>query len=204
MQYLLMALGGPFGAFLRKVAKLSVGKKDDSGELDKKKSYIQTNLELLLGLTSNVGGNLTFTNVDGKWQGHAGSGVNGFIGMIFEGKAKVDGKVWRVTFGAGAEFKTTDESGSKQCGIDVSLKSVAIDNRFALVGLTEFTGLAITWAFYSNVGAENESDKDKSQLILVGRGNAKAKKEVKESGKHILFKKRALFNSDAPTPFLSN
>ncbi|VUD69414.1 hypothetical protein TDB9533_04781 [Thalassocella blandensis] len=204
VQLLLHALGSTtgFGKFLAKVVNMSAGTRKSDGSLDKSKSYVETNIELFFGATSNVSGSVGWqSDPDKGWHAAAGDiGVSGFIGLILEGKAKVEGKVWVVKVGAGAEFRTTDESGTKVPGLEISYKPTVINNEFSWAGALEFNGLAITWALYSNVGAEAETQDSGATNDRGGKkfGKAKAKldRDVKMEKRQIIFKKRRLLGGE--------
>ncbi len=218
---LLMHTAGALGPFLRKVSNMSIGYMDDDGKLDKSRAYIETNLELSIGLTSNISGALAFSsNPEKGWHMNTNdTGITGLIGIIFEGKAKVEGKVWEVKIGAGAEFKTTDESGTKPPGIEATCRPQIVEEKFACVGTLLFNGLTITWALYANAGvdgatdhedkeestpsqgtfgggatASTSADKDKKDVI----GKTSLKREVKSSGKYPVLGKRILFGGTEP------
>lgn len=215
LQLLMCTLGEPLGSFLRKVSNMSMGKKDQYGNLDKTESYIETNLILQIGLTSSLAGNLVFDSTEERgwlkgWRASEKTSIGGFIGFILTGKASVDGQGkalgFTVKFGAGAEFKTTDESGGKEAGIEVNYKPTMIGNKFNWAGEFIFNGLSIVWVVYANAGvdgAEQDTDHNKTKKPGNKLKNIKAeapKKELKESNKVDLFKKRALFaNDDAGT-----
>ena len=206
LQLLMCTLGGPLGQFLKKVSNMSMGKKDEHGELDKTASYIETNLTLQIGLTSNLAGNLVFDcTQENGWDASEKTSIGGFIGFILTGKAAVDGQAkamgFAVKFGAGAEFKTTDESGGKESGIEVNYKPTMIANKFNWAGEFIFNGLSIVWVVYTNAGVDGADKEKKKAQGKSGRlNNTKkvsaddAKKEV--SDKVDLFKKRALFAND--------
>lgn len=198
VQLLLQVLGGTFGNFLKKVANMSVGYKNAEGEVDKSRSYIESNIQLFLGATSNVSGSATYKcNAEKGWHADAGgTGISGFLGLILEGAVKVEGKLWVVKVGAGAEFKTTDESGEKPPGIEVAYKPVVIDKEFSWAGYMEFNGLAILWAYYANMGAEGAIEDEKEDEVDesgFGATKVEVEREVKTKGHHVLLKKRQLF-----------
>lgn len=178
-----------------------MGNKDEDGG----GTYVETNLTLQIGLTSSLAGNLVFECTKEKgWNASEKTSIGGFIGFILTGKASVDGQVdsmcFTVKFGAGAEFKTTDESGGKESGIEVNYKPTMIANKFNWAGEFIFNGLAIVWAVYANAGvdaAEGEKDDgeddDSRRKSKVKKVN-EAKKEI--SNKVDIFKKRALFAND--------
>lgn len=209
LQLLMCTLAPPLGSFLRKVSNMSMGKKDEHGELDKTKSYVETNLTLQIGLTSNLAGNLVFDcTQENGWDASEKTSIGGFIGFILTGKAAVDGQAkaigFSVKFGAGAEFKTTDESGGKESGIEVNYKPTMIANKFNWAGEFVFNGLSIVWVVYTNAGVDgaNKVKKEDEGSAVTGRKKTKAKKVSAEdlkkevSDKVDLFKKRALFAND--------
>ena len=208
LQLLMCTLSGPLGKFLKKVSNMSMGKRDEHGELDKEESYIETNLTLQFGVTSNVAGNLVFqcTKEQG-WDASEKTSIGGFLGFILTGKAAIEGQAkalgFQVKFGAGAEFKTTDETGGKESGIEVNYKPTMIANKFNWAGEFIFNGLSIVWVVYSNAGvdgAEGEDDDYDDDEVDDRLATAKntvtddAKKEI--SDKVDILKKRALFAND--------
>jgi hypothetical protein len=167
VQLILSSMGGPFGKFLRKVSKMSLGTKDKDGKLDKRKDHIETNLELKIGATSNVSGALGF-EAEGEtlWKAataesklNGATGISGIVALFLTGKASITGEIWIVKFDCGAEFKTTDESGGKQSGIEINLKPVMMNGSYSAVGTLEFTGLAIVYSLYKKTEAEGEKSK---------------------------------------------
>ena len=199
LQYLMCTFAGPFGKYLKKVSNMSMGKKAKDGG----GTYIETKLTLTISLTSSLAGNLVFECTKEKgWDASEKTSIGGFIGFELAGKAAIDGQVdgmcFKVSFGAGAEFKTTDESGGKKSGIEVNYKPTMIANKFNWVGEFVFNGLAIVWVVYTKGGVDGaESDKIEED---EGGGFTKKvtiddpKKEI--SDKVDIFKKRALFAND--------
>ncbi len=206
LQLILCTLGGPLGAFLRKVSNMSMGKRDDDNKLIKTESYIETNLTLNVGLTSSLAGSLVFECAEEKgWDASEKTNIGGFLGFVLEGKAAVDGRAkgicFNVVFGAGAEFKTTSEAGDKESGIEVNYKPTMVGNKFNWAGEFIFNGLSIIWVVYANGGVDGAEggDKASSKGKKAGRGlvddvNVETKKEM--SDKYDLFKKRPLFKND--------
>lgn len=206
LQLLMCTLGGGLGPFLTKVSNMSMGKKDDDGG----GTYIETKLTLGISLTSSLAGNLVFECTQEKgWDASEKTSVGGFIGFKLAGKAAIDGQVdgicFKVSFGAGAEFKTTDETGAKDSGIEVNYKPTMIANKFNWAGEFIFNGLSIVWVTYAKGGVDGASkDKDNGEGKSTGRMNKiKKDKEVKADDvqKELsdivpLFKKRALFAND--------
>lgn len=203
VQCFLHWLGGPFGNLLRKASNLSVGKRKDDNSLDESKSYIKSNLALDLGLTGSISGQAAFecTEEKGWHAAESGNGVKGFLGLVLNGYAKVEGKLWVVKVGVNAEFKTTDESGKKNPGFEVEYGPVVIDGEFCWVGKFEFNGLAIVAAFYAEAGVEDavQSNNEESRATSRNRGPAPkvaVKRELKAKKDQLIFKKRALFEAD--------
>lgn len=199
IQFLLLSLGGPFGKFLRKISNMSMGYKDEEGKIDKSKSYIETQLELFFEVSTNVSGVAAYDcNEEKGWHCSPNSGISGFIGLLLQGGAKVDGKVWVVKFGAGAEFKVADESGAKPSGIELKYSPTVIHEEFTWAGSMEFNGLSIAWSYYANIGAEAELSSAESKKRSKNKFNKNAKvdaqREVKESGCHVILSKRPLFD----------
>ncbi len=153
-----------------------------------------------------MAGNLVFECTQEKgWDASEKTSIGGFIGFKLAGKAAIDGQVdgicFKVTFGAGAEFKTTDETGAKDSGIEVNYKPTMIANKFNWAGEFIFNGLSIVWVTYAKGGVDGANkDKKKAQGKSGRLNNAKkvsadgAKKEISDIVP--LFKKRALFAND--------
>lgn len=207
LQLLMCTLGGPLGQFLKKVSNMSMGKKDAQGELDKTKSYIETNLTLGIGLTSSLAGNLVFECTQEKgWDASEKTGIGGFVGFILTGKAAVEGHAkamgFSVKFGAGSEFKTSDETGGKESGIEVNYKPTMIANKFNWAGEFIFNGLAIVWVVYANGGVDGADKVNKlDEGKFAGRMNKVKETKADDAKKEIsdivsIFKKRALFAND--------
>ena len=198
IQMLLMTLGAPLGPFLRKVSKMSVGSKDATGELDKTQSYLETNLALALTAKASVSGGVGFdcTEQDGWNISEKNSGVGGFIGFELAGEAKVEGMSWSIKFAAGAEFKTTDESGGKSSGIEIDYKPVRIGENFQMVGSMVFNGMAIVWVVYRNGGVDGgEKIKTGNRSSNAFGSKKESKTTEKTERKALLFSKRELFSS---------
>ena len=200
LQYLMCTFAGPFGKYLKKVSNMSMGKKDKDGG----GTYIETKLALAISLTSSLAGNLVFDCTKEKgWNASEKTSIGGFIGFELAGKAAVDGQVdgmcFKVSFGAGAEFKTTDESGGKKSGIEVNYKPTMIANKFNWAGEFVFNGLAIVWVVYTKGGVDGASkvkkeDKAKNSGFTKKVSTEGLKKEI--SDKVDIFKKRTLFAND--------
>ena len=181
IQFLLATLGGTFGKFLRFVCNMELGKKDVHGALEKDGDHFKTNLSLFIGATSNVKGSIGFEcNEEKGWHAAASStGIGGLVGLVLEGKALASGKYWKVVFGVGAEFKTTDESGGKSSGIEINYSPTVINEEFSWAGTCLFNGMAVVWSTYKYVGinsGELTSDEDEQS-----EGSVKKKKTVVDS-----------------------
>jgi len=201
LQYLMCTVAGPFGKYLKKISNMSMGKKEDDGS----GTYIETKLALGISLTSSLAGNLVFECTEEKgWNASEKTSIGGFVGFELVGQAGLDGQVdgmfFKVTYGAGAEFKTTDESGGKKSGIEVNYKPTMIGNKFNWAGEFVFNGLAIIWLVYIKGGVDGSSKEKKKAQGKSGRLNKTkkvsidAKKELNE--KVDIFKKRTLFAND--------
>jgi hypothetical protein len=111
---------------------------------------------------------------------------------------------FKVSFGAGAEFKTTDETGGKKSGIEVNYKPTMIANKFNWAGEFVFNGLAIIWVVYTKGGVDGASkDKDKDKDKAKSNNGFNPTKKVSTEGlkkevsdKVDIFKKRTLFAND--------
>ncbi len=191
---------------------MSLGDKDKDGKLDKRKDHIETNLELKIGATSNVSGALGFeaegttlwkaATAESKLNG--ATGISGIVALFLTGKASISGQIWIVKFDCGAEFKTTDESGAKQSGIEINLKPVMMNGSYSAVGTLEFTGLAIVYSLYKKTEAEGEKSKTtESENALGGFGspsqptndenNAAINITKKNEKKALIFSKRPIW-----------
>ncbi len=202
LQYLMCTFAGPFGKYLKKVSNMSMGKKEDDGG----GTYIETKLALAISLTSSLAGNLVFECTKEKgWDASEKTSIGGFIGFELVGQAAVDGQVdgmcFKVSFGAGAEFKTTDESGGKKSGIEVNYKPTMIANKFNWAGEFVFNGLAIIWVVYTKGGVDGAEEDGKAAINKKGGFNSTKKISKEDAKKEIsdkvdIFKKRSLFAND--------
>ena len=217
IQVLLATMGGPFGNFLRKASQMSIGEVDADGEIDTTKPYIDTNLELKIGATTNISGAVGFmAEEESFWKaataeaklssGESGAtAVSGSVGLILTGTALVKGMVWSVNFTFGGEFKTTDESGGKHAGFEVSLKPIVINDSYSALGTLEFTGLAIVYALYKKFeGAgvvDEETEDDDEEGDYASATASEPKKEnpdysAKSERKAVLFKRKPLLSNN--------
>ena len=153
-----------------------------------------------------MAGNLVFECTQEKgWDASEKTSIGGFIGFKLAGKAAIDGQVdgicFKVSFGAGAEFKTTDETGAKDSGIEVNYKPTMIANKFNWAGEFIFNGLSIVWVTYAKGGVDG-AEKEKGAGESGGkRGSKMNKPKISGPTKELsdivpLFKKRALFAND--------
>lgn len=207
MQLLLSSLGGPFGAYLNKVSNMSLGTKDEQGKIDTDKTYIKTNLEVIIEAEAAINGGLAFESTgETFWQAAksdvklsegltGGTQVTGFVGLTLKGDASIRGLIWDVRFASGAMFKTASEDGTKASGVEVSLKPVIINNKYSAAGYVEFTGLSVIYALYAKLEAAGlKSKKSSGDAGEYDDDTVEAKTtiEQKNETKHILFKKRLL------------
>lgn len=210
IQLLLSSLGGGFGDFLRKISKMSLGEKDKDGKLNKKKDHIETNLELKIGATSNVSGALGF-EAEGEtfWKAatadsklNNATGISGIVALFLTGKAALSGQFLEIKFERGGEFKTADETGAKQSGIEINLKPVMMNGSYSAVGTLEFTGLSIIYAKYKKTEAAGEENKGVDDKGLSGKFGTTSPEEnesavttrtAKNEKKAIIFSRRPLW-----------
>ncbi len=173
LDWFITGVGGPFGEFLRRVkikAAKGVGTKT-------------INAKAIVALEVVVSGGLSATlkwekNAKEKWlskKGDKTSETSASLNIGLEGKIQGETKIFRVKIVMGAELHLKGaNSVGEGIGGTLTLFATTADNKPALGGSFKFTGAALYYTYYAEIGSAQIENND-TQETTRRRGSSGAR-----------------------------
>jgi hypothetical protein len=149
---ILIAGAGALGSFLVKVKKLA------SEGVDVKIGKAKAVIKIALSLTAKLGGKVGWKGVKGKWEVDPEAAfIEAGGGAKLMGIVQGEFRIWKiVSAGAGASIGLMSADGKQPCGFSGKIMPADPKSKkpssFPIRGVVEFTGLAVYYALYAEVG----------------------------------------------------
>lgn len=173
LDWFITGVGGPFGEFLRRV-KVKAAKGVGTETI---------NAKAIVALEVVVSGNLSATlkwekNAKEKWissKGDKTSEASASLNIGLEGKIQGETKIFRVKIVMGAELHLKGATSvSEGIGGTLTLFATTAENKPALGGSFKFTGAALYYTYYAEIGSAQIENND-TQETTRRRGSSNAR-----------------------------